>query len=106
MIEPDNEVAAIGSGGPFAKVSRNRSHREYQIVGSRDRREIDEIAGKICIYTNENIVLEELAISMVIYLPTQSHEDGPRSTNLHPVKSSASWTSTSLVKPMQNAPLQ
>ncbi|HYI94003.1 MAG TPA: ATP-dependent protease subunit HslV [Bryobacteraceae bacterium] len=60
VIEPDNEVAAIGSGGPFAK-SAATALIENTKLSARDIVEKSmQIAGKICIYTNESIVLEEL----------------------------------------------
>ena len=60
VIEPDNEVAAIGSGGPFAKSAAIALIENTQMSA----REIVEksmiIAGKTCIFTNENIIIEEL----------------------------------------------
>jgi ATP-dependent HslUV protease, peptidase subunit HslV len=60
VIEPDNEVAAIGSGGPFAKAAATALVENTKL----DARSIAEksmaIAGKICIFTNENVILEEL----------------------------------------------
>jgi ATP-dependent HslUV protease subunit HslV len=60
VIEPDNEVAAIGSGGPFAKAAAT-ALLENTKLGARDIVEkAMSIAGKICIYTNENVAYEEL----------------------------------------------
>jgi ATP-dependent HslUV protease subunit HslV len=60
VIEPDNEVASIGSGGPFAK-SAATALIENTNMSARDIVEKSmHIAGKICIYTNENIIVEEL----------------------------------------------
>ncbi len=60
VIEPDNEVATIGSGGPFAKAAATALIENTQLSA----REIVEksiiIAGRICIYTNESITFEEL----------------------------------------------
>lgn len=60
VIEPDDEIAAIGSGGPFAKSAAAALIQNTKL----EAREIVEksmsIAGKICIYTNENFVFEEL----------------------------------------------
>jgi ATP-dependent HslUV protease, peptidase subunit HslV len=50
IIEPDDEVAAIGSGGPFALAAAKALIVE----------EAMRIAAEICIYTNHRIVLEEL----------------------------------------------
>jgi ATP-dependent HslUV protease subunit HslV len=60
VIEPDNEVAAIGSGGPFAKAAAT-ALVENTKLGAREIVEKSmQIAGKICIYTNENVTYEEL----------------------------------------------
>ena len=60
VIEPDEEVAAIGSGGPFAK-SAATALMENTKLGARSICEKSmKIAGQICIYTNENVVYEEL----------------------------------------------
>jgi len=60
VIEPDGDVAAIGSGGPFALAAA----RALVTATELDAREIAEralkIAGEICIYTNTNILIEEL----------------------------------------------
>lgn len=60
VIDPDDEVAAIGSGGPFAKAAATALVQNTKL----NAREIVErsmkIAGQICIYTNENYVVEEL----------------------------------------------
>jgi ATP-dependent HslUV protease subunit HslV len=61
VIEPDNEVAAIGSGGPFAKAAAT-ALVENTRLGAREIVEKSMIiAGKICIFTNENVVIEELS---------------------------------------------
>jgi len=60
VVEPDDDVAAIGSGGPYAQAAavallRNSTMSAEQIV-----REALSIASKICIYTNEDIAVEVL----------------------------------------------
>jgi ATP-dependent HslUV protease subunit HslV len=60
VIEPDHDVAAIGSGGQFA-LSAARALVEGSTLGSRDIVERSlNIAADICIYTNRNLVIEEL----------------------------------------------
>lgn len=60
VIEPDNDVASIGSGGGFAK-SAALALMENTKLGARSIVEKSmEIAGKTCIYTNENVAYEEL----------------------------------------------
>src|SRR5918999_1248198 len=60
LIEPDDGIVAIGSGGPFALAAA----KALALSTDLDARAIAEkamaIAGEICIYTNANIVLEEL----------------------------------------------
>jgi len=60
VIEPDDDVAAIGSGGPYALAAARALLRH----GSLPLREVVEesmkIAAEICIYTNSEICIEEL----------------------------------------------
>jgi ATP-dependent HslUV protease subunit HslV len=60
VIEPDNEIAAIGSGGPFAKAAATALIENTKLSAREIVDKCMHIAGKICIYTNENIVYEEL----------------------------------------------
>ena len=60
VIEPDSPIAAIGSGGPFAKCAaiamiENTNFEAREIVEKSMR-----IAGEVCIYTNGNLQYEEL----------------------------------------------
>jgi ATP-dependent HslUV protease subunit HslV len=60
VIEPDEDVAAIGSGGPFAKAAA-AALIENTGMGAREIAEkAMTIAGNICIYTNTNVIYEEL----------------------------------------------
>jgi ATP-dependent HslUV protease subunit HslV len=60
VIEPDDQVAAIGSGGGFA-LAAARALKENTELGAAEivRRSL-KIAGDICIYTNQNITVLEL----------------------------------------------
>ena len=60
VIEPDEGVAAIGSGGPFATAAATALLRNTKLSAKRIVEEAMAIAGKICIYTNENVTFEEL----------------------------------------------
>jgi ATP-dependent HslUV protease subunit HslV len=60
VIEPDEGVAAIGSGGPFATAAATALLRNTSLSARRIAEEAMAIAGKICIYTNENVTYEEL----------------------------------------------
>ncbi|MGI0118766.1 ATP-dependent protease subunit HslV [Zooshikella sp. RANM57] len=60
VVEPENGLIAIGSGGPFAQ-SAARALLESTELSARDIVEKGlEIAGDICIYTNHNRTIEEL----------------------------------------------
>ncbi|MGA7236078.1 MAG: ATP-dependent protease subunit HslV [Bryobacteraceae bacterium] len=60
VIEPDEDIAAIGSGGPFATAAALALTRNTKLSARRIAEEAMKIAGKICIYTNENVIFEEL----------------------------------------------
>ncbi len=60
VIEPDNEIAAIGSGGPFAKAAATALMENTKLSARQIVEKSMSIAGKICIYTNESVVYEEL----------------------------------------------
>ena len=61
VIEPDGDVAAIGSGGFYALAAGRAltGHTEMDAAGI--AREALTIAADICVYTNHNIKVEELA---------------------------------------------
>lgn len=59
VLEPDNEVAAIGSGSMFAQSSALALKKHAQHLSAREIVEESlHIAADICIYTNHNLVLE------------------------------------------------
>lgn len=60
VIEPDTGIAAIGSGGPFATAAAQALLNHTQLSARQIAEEAMRIAGRICIYTNENTVYEEL----------------------------------------------
>jgi ATP-dependent HslUV protease, peptidase subunit HslV len=60
VIEPDNDIAAIGSGGPFAKSAAVALIQNTKLSARQIVEKSMDIAAKTCIYTNENIVYEEL----------------------------------------------
>ena len=60
VIEPDEGVAAIGSGGPFAKAAASALLRNTKLEARKIAEEAMAIASEICIYTNANITYEEL----------------------------------------------
>lgn len=60
VIEPDEGVAAIGSGGGFAKAAASALLRNTRLDARKIAQEAMTIAGQICIYTNEKVTYEEL----------------------------------------------
>jgi ATP-dependent HslUV protease subunit HslV len=60
VIEPDSDVAAIGSGGPFAKAAATALIENTKLGSKEIAEKAMKIAGEICIYTNETISYEEL----------------------------------------------
>ncbi len=60
VIEPDDGVAAIGSGGAFALAAARALLRNTELpVGEIVRRSL-LIAAEICVYTNDHISIEEI----------------------------------------------
>lgn len=60
VIEPENDLMAIGSGGPYAQAAA-RALLENSELSARSIVEKGlEIASDICIYTNRNLTIEEL----------------------------------------------
>jgi ATP-dependent HslUV protease subunit HslV len=60
VIEPDGGIAAIGSGGPYAQAAAQALCDHTQLSARQVAEEAMKIAGKMCIYTNESFVVEEL----------------------------------------------
>ena len=60
VIEPDGGVAAIGSGGPYAQAAAQALCTHTQLTARQIAEEAMKIAGKMCIYTNDAVTIEEL----------------------------------------------
>lgn len=60
VIDPDGGVVAIGSGGPYAQAAATALLAHTDLEVATIARESLRIAADICIYTNQNIHLEEL----------------------------------------------
>jgi len=61
IIEPDDDVLAIGSGGNFALSAARALKRHATQLEAKDiARESLLVASEICVYTNNNIIVEEL----------------------------------------------
>ncbi len=60
VMEPDSDVVAIGSGGPYALAASKALLDNTKLSASEIAKKALEIASSICIYTNNNIIMEEL----------------------------------------------
>jgi ATP-dependent HslUV protease, peptidase subunit HslV len=60
VIEPDTGIAAIGSGGPFAQAAAQALADHTKLSPREIAEEAMKIAGRMCIYTNDRITIEEL----------------------------------------------
>ena len=60
VIEPDEGIAAIGSGGPYATSAARALAEHTQLSARQIAEEAMKIAGRICIYTNDVVTIEEL----------------------------------------------
>ena len=60
VIEPDEGIAAIGSGGPFALAAATALLLNTKLSAKHIAEQAMTIAGKICIYTNDKVTYEEL----------------------------------------------
>jgi ATP-dependent HslUV protease subunit HslV len=60
LIEPDEGIAAIGSGGPIAHAAAQALLRHTDFSAAKIATEALGIAAKLCIYTNDQLTLEEL----------------------------------------------
>jgi ATP-dependent HslUV protease subunit HslV len=60
LIEPDDGVVAIGSGGPYALAAARALAQNTELDARGIAQKAMQIAADICIYTNANIVMEEL----------------------------------------------
>jgi ATP-dependent HslUV protease subunit HslV len=62
VIEPDDEIIAIGSGGSYALAAARALKEHSALTAPEIVRKSLEIAGDICIYTNRDIVVLELGV--------------------------------------------
>jgi len=60
VIEPDDDIVAIGSGGNFARAAAKALLENTTLSAREIVEKAMTIAGKICIYTNSNAIYEEL----------------------------------------------
>ncbi|MBF0564765.1 MAG: ATP-dependent protease subunit HslV [Nitrospirae bacterium] len=60
VIEPDIGVCAIGSGGPYAQAAARALYENTEMSAREIIEKAMSITSEICIYTNKNIIIEEL----------------------------------------------
>jgi len=60
VIDPDESIAAIGSGGPFATAAARALLDNTDLDARAIAEKAMKIAGDICIYTNDRVTIEEL----------------------------------------------
>jgi ATP-dependent HslUV protease, peptidase subunit HslV len=60
VIEPDMGIAAIGSGGPYAHAAAEALLTHTNLSARQIVEESMKIAGKMCIYTNDRVTIEEM----------------------------------------------
>jgi ATP-dependent HslUV protease, peptidase subunit HslV len=60
VIEPDEGISAIGSGGAFARSAALALKRHSSLTAEDIVKEAMNIAGQLCIYTNSNLTIERL----------------------------------------------
>ena len=60
VIEPDDNIAAIGSGGPYALAAARALTANTDLDSESVVRESMRIAAEICVFTNDNLTLESL----------------------------------------------
>ena len=76
VIEPDDDVLAIGSGGPYALAAARALIAHTALSAEQIARAALEIAASLCIYTNNNIVVDSIDSG----LPTATVLDGSAGT--------------------------
>jgi ATP-dependent HslUV protease subunit HslV len=60
VIEPDDGVMAIGSGGTYALAAAKALYANTQMTARQIVEESMRIASEICVYTNDKVVIDEL----------------------------------------------
>ena len=62
VIDPDDQIAAIGSGGAYAQAAARALLENTEMSAREIAERAMKIAGEICIYTNEKVTFEELKV--------------------------------------------
>ncbi|HLH73550.1 MAG TPA: ATP-dependent protease subunit HslV [Chloroflexota bacterium] len=76
VIEPDDQIIAVGSGGPYAHAAAKALMENTSLSAGEIVRKAMDIAASLCIYTNDHIIVLELPSTSEASSET-SHESGP-----------------------------
>jgi len=60
IIEPDDGIAAIGSGGPYALAAARAMNAHCSMSAAEIAEEAMKVAASICVFTNDHIIVEEI----------------------------------------------
>jgi ATP-dependent HslUV protease subunit HslV len=60
VIEPDDGIVAIGSGGPYALAAARALAKHTEMPAKEIVQEAMLVAGQICIFTNDQVIIEEI----------------------------------------------
>ena len=60
VIEPDDGIIAIGSGGPYAVAAARVLAAHTKLSARRIVEEAMAVAGELCVYTNDQVTIEEI----------------------------------------------
>ena len=60
LIEPDDGIVAVGSGGPYAMAAARALARHSKLDARQIAEEAMSIAADVCIYTNSHVTIEEI----------------------------------------------
>jgi ATP-dependent HslUV protease subunit HslV len=82
VIESDDDVMAIGSGGPYAQAAARALVRHTTLSSTEIAKEAMKIASEICIYTNDHITLEEIEVAAEKELKTEKKKGKDKEHNL------------------------
>ncbi len=83
VIESDDEVLAIGSGGPYALAAARALIGHSDLTAKEITEEAMHIASEICIFTNDRIRVEELDVAEnVVEQETEVTKDGKKKTKI------------------------
>ncbi|MGD0021499.1 MAG: ATP-dependent protease subunit HslV [Smithellaceae bacterium] len=76
VIESDDDVMAIGSGGPYAQAAARALVRHSNMTSTEIAKEAMKIAAEICIYTNDHITVEEIDVEAATKEKKNSKDKG------------------------------